>query len=204
METRFTGLGRGESIVETVAASIDPVTTDQMRRHLCLPTDDQSTEEDIDSHIKAATRYGQKTLGAQFIQATFEYKLKWFPGGTFLIPLSPLVSISSITYVDTNGDTQTLATSVYEVDAAARPGRVGLQEGQVWPATQTGLAKVTITFVAGYGTARTDLPYTLTHAIKMLAAHLFNFREPIVEGSVSEVPLGLRTLFRIEGHGHLF
>ena len=62
---------------------------------------------------------------------------------------------------------------------------------------------VVVRFVAGYGTARTDVPYTLTHAIKMLAAHLFNFREPIVEGSVSEIPPGLRTLFRIEGHGHL-
>lgn len=192
------------TVTETVAPAAVVVTTEELRRHLSLALDDMSNEAELEGYVAAATRYGQRMEGQQYIEATFTYDLDYFPAGIITLPRPPLSSITSIQYVDTNGDTQTLSTDVYETDAKSRPARIAEKTGQVWPATESGLNKVTITYVAGYGTARTDVPATTRHAVKMLAAHLWTHREPMLEGSLIEVPVGLKALFRIEKHGHIF
>ena len=51
----------------------------------------------------------------------------------FEVPQPRLISVTSIKYTDTNGDIQTLATSVYFVDIANEPSRITLKHNQIWP-----------------------------------------------------------------------
>lgn len=62
-----------------------------------------------------------------------------------------MTSISSITYYDGNNTSQTLATSIYELDAPNR--RLRLQYLQSWKDVATRWDAVTFTIIAGYADA---------------------------------------------------
>lgn len=91
------------------------------------------------------------------------------------LPVAPVQSISSITYVDTDGATQTLATSVYEARLYGLSPTIVLKFNQVWPTIRLG-SLITVTAVAGYGAAAA-VPPELLHSIKLLTADMYRFRE---------------------------
>jgi hypothetical protein len=66
------------------------------------------------------------------------------------IPYPPLIAVTQIQYVDTNGVTQTLASNQYQVDNTGMLGRVAPAYGVVWPLTLIGQYNAaTVTFTAG-------------------------------------------------------
>lgn len=116
-------------------------------------------------------------LGRALVTQTWEMLLDAFPDCDGIeIPLPPLQSVTSVTYVDADGATPTLATSVYGVDTASQPGVVYLKYNQEWPTTREERNAVTIRFVAGYGTAD-DVPESLKSAMKLHLADLDANRE---------------------------
>jgi len=104
---------------------------------------------------------------------------------TIDVPVPPLQSVSSITYLDNNGDSQTLAASKYDVDASSEPGRIAPAFGETWPDTRDVNNAVTVTFIAGYTTAAL-VPDTIKHAIKMITGHWYENREEVVIGVTSK------------------
>jgi uncharacterized phiE125 gp8 family phage protein len=139
-----------------------------------------SQDDEIEAMIASATEQldgKDGILGRALCTQEWELLLDAFPCGSEIkVPLPPLQSVESITYVDANGDTQTLATSVYAVDVASEPGVVSLKYGQVWPTTQTQRNAVTIAFTCGYGEAG-DVPERIKSAIKLMVGDLFENRE---------------------------
>lgn len=106
----------------------------------------------------------------------------------------PLLTITSIAYVDTNGDSQTFSSDDYSADLDSIPGRAVLNYGESWPSTRTQPQAVTVTFTAGYGTAAA-VPEEYKAAIKLLAAHLYENREPHITGTiVASFPNSLQSL----------
>lgn len=121
-------------------------------------------------------------LGRALVTQEWELMLDTFPcASTIKVPLPPLQSVESITYVDTAGATQTLPTSVYAVDIASEPGVVSLKYAQVWPATINQRNAVTIAFTCGYGAAEA-VPGRLKAAIKLMVGDLFENREASILG----------------------
>jgi uncharacterized phiE125 gp8 family phage protein len=126
-----------------------------MKNHLKIESD--MTEDDglIASLSAAARDVAETWTGSNvprhrvMVATSFDLTMTDFPGcGYIAIPRVPLVSVTSITYVDTAGTTQTLASSVYSVDTAQ--GVIYLAYGQVWPSTRADLAdRVTVRFIAG-------------------------------------------------------
>ena len=96
-------------------------------------------------------------------------------GHDILIPRPLLQSVTSVKYIDTNGDQQTASSSLYQVDTKAEPGRIKLQPGAQWPAVGSGYTNpVEIIFVAGYGAAGSAVPIRIRQAIIALAVHWYN------------------------------
>ena len=91
------------------------------------------------------------------------------------LPDAPVTSITSITYVDTDGVTQTLATSVYELRADDLDAAVVLKFNQSWPAIQPG-SRIIVTAVVGYTTA----PPAVHHAMLVHIADHFADHEMVV------------------------
>jgi uncharacterized phiE125 gp8 family phage protein len=111
--------------------------------------------------------------------------------------MAPLVSVTSIEYVDGAGATQILATTEYAViDAGSTtgPGRIVPAYGKSWPATRGMPNDVTIEFVAGYGAAA-DVPIQIQWAILLILGELYTRREAAIAGAtIMQVPYNAEAL----------
>ncbi len=116
--------------------------------------DDTADDELIKAQVAAAVDWCEKYERQSYMIRSYKGYLDKF-ANCIELPMPPLVSVDSITYVDNAGDTQTLATSYYTVDTESVPGRVFLAYGKSWPTTRSVRNAVTITFTAGYATTFT-------------------------------------------------
>ena len=111
------------------------------------------------------------------------------------IPRPPLISISSITYIDSDGVEQTLSSSLYRVGTKSSPGRVTPAHGEVWPTTRNVTEAVTITFLAGFGTTAATVPGVAKRAIRLTLGNWFENRESVVVGTIAaELPQSAKNL----------
>lgn len=101
--------------------------------------------------ITAARQHVETYLKRKLITQTLDLYLDQFPCWTINLP--PLQSVTAITYFDSNGVEQTLASDQYLVDSTTQPARITPAFGLVWPVTQWRNNAVKVRFVAGYGAA---------------------------------------------------
>ncbi len=182
--------------VVSVAPAAEPVTLAEAKLWLRI---DKSDEDSLVLElVKSARREVERFCGRQLINSTRIWRLDHFPSsGVIRLDRPPLSSVSSITYVDTAGATQTWATDQYDVDTDSEPGRITLAYNQSLPSDVRGGAAniVTITYVVGYGAAAENVPESLKVAMKVLLAHWYENREATVVGTIStEIKLGLDRL----------
>jgi len=155
-------------------SSTEPVTVAEVRKQLRI----DHTEDDSDlgnmiaeARLDCETRLGDVSL----LDATC---IDYFDGfATLELHWGPVDSITSVTYVDTDGDTQTLATSVYELGSQRGVGRVRLKYGQTWPSTRSHADVVTVTYKAGYGATAASVPKNIQRWIKARVAWLYSNRD---------------------------
>lgn len=179
--------------------AVEPVTRDQFKLHARITRDDEDSL--IDSLLKAARRYIEARQRRAIVTQTWRLTLDTFPAWGLVIPLPPLQSVSSITYVDNDGTTQTLDPSAYSVDTRSEPGRVEPAWGQYWPSARFQNNAVTVQFVAGYGLAD-SAPDTTKTAIKLLAAHWYENREATIAGTIiAPLPFAVEALLAAEEFG---
>jgi uncharacterized phiE125 gp8 family phage protein len=180
------------SLVQTAAPSVEPVTTTNQKDWMRV---DGSDEDTIIGNLASASRaYVEMSTNRQMITATWVYKFDTFPQGDLVLPISPLQSVTSITYVDTAGATQTWSSALYTVDTASDVGRVRPIYDEDYPSSRGYAQDVVVTFVAGYGDASSDVPDTALTAIKLLASNWFENRESNAPIDLKEVPMALQTL----------
>lgn len=163
------------------APASEPLTTAEAKSHLRVDTTDDDTL--IDAFVKAARQYVEEDMGRALITQTWDYTLDKFPsdGSAIQLPRPPLVSVTSITYVDSNGATQTVTSTDYIVNAGKRNGEITLAYGKSWPATREQANAVTIRFVAGYGAA-SAVPESIRTAIRLTVGDLYSNREASIIG----------------------
>lgn len=174
----------------TTAPTVEPVTVDQLRMHSRISFADEDSV--LAAYIKAAREMVETDLMRALCTQTWTLKLDQFPCDLIELRRCPAVSVTSITYTDTAGASQTLAADQYVVDTNSEPGRITPAYGASWPSTYAQANVVTVVFTAGYG-GQADVPERAKQAIRMLAAHWAINREAI--GSVGDnVPLGYDSL----------
>ncbi len=163
--------------------------------------------------ITAARQYVERFTHRALITQTWDLQLDGFPltwstvqidarqvdGGAIWVPKPPLVSVTSVSYVDTNGVTQVWAPTNYTVDApqgeTARMGRVVPAWSIYYPVTRTVPNAATVRFVAGYGSAAA-VPSAMKSAMKLLIGNWYLNREAgeIIRGSADVLPFGVDAL----------
>jgi len=174
------------------APTVEPISTSEAKAHLRVDISEDDTY--IDTLIKAARTYCENYLFRRLINSTWDLYLDSFPG-EILLPYPPAVSISSITYVDGNGDSQTLASTEYVVDIRREPGRLYPAYSKSWPSVRNQNNAVTVRYVAGYGAAASNVPAAIVHAMKLLVGTWYEQRESILVGTiVSQVPDAVQNL----------
>lgn len=143
------------ALVLYAAPTAEPLTVAEAMIHLNVDSINMGAVVDpyITNLIAAARVTAERITRRALITQTWDLFLDEFPPWEMWIPKPILQSITSITYVDTDGATQTLAASKYLVDIKSEPGRITPVFGEVWPVTRAQTNAVTVRFVAGYGSA---------------------------------------------------
>tara|TARA_R110002012_G_scaffold3132_1_gene14660 strand:+ start:910 stop:1455 length:546 start_codon:yes stop_codon:yes gene_type:complete len=101
---------------------------------------------------------------------------------------APLRSVTSITHIDDDGASQTVASGIYQVLGAwtaenqSKIAEIVLAYDQDWPDTREQREAVTVSYVAGYD--QNEIPEDLRAALLLMIGHLYANREPIVIGTI--------------------
>ena len=189
------------SLVVTTQPTAEPVSVAEVRDHLNL----LNTEHDpyLTSLIKAARRNCEKFCRQTAMTTTYRAVFPYWPSdGVICLPKPPLQSITSVNYIDSDGNSQLLATTEYVVDADSMPGRFIRGYEKTLPIVRTAgtAAPITIVYVGGYTTA--DLvPEDFRHAMLMLIGHWWMVREAAAQVRFTEVPHAVEDLLSGVWHG---
>lgn len=167
----------------SVAPTSEPVSLEDMKDWLRVSN---SSEDDMITGLIESARVEAETLTRRsFVNRTLIQTHADFPAcDQLILRASPVSSVTSITYSDQAGDSQTLSSDNYRtVTDRIRPF-VRLKDSFTWPLVETGNdTAVTVTMVAGYGATATSVPDHVKTAIKMGAAYNYENRgdgRPIV------------------------
>jgi uncharacterized phiE125 gp8 family phage protein len=169
----------------TVAAAAEPLTTADAKLQIREVSSDYDAL--IASYVKAARAHVEAVTCTKLYTQTVSMKAdSW--DDLQRLPIAPMQSITSVSYVDADGATQTLATSVYESRLDGLNPHIVLKFNQVWPTIQLG-SRITVVGVAGYGVANTQ-PENVMQAIRLLVADFWAHRESAMIGeTASSIPV---------------
>lgn len=141
----------------TTAPTFEPMTLDEVKEGLRI----EIAEDDavLTRRLQAAREHVQDFTGRTLMETVYDLHLNDWPypaDAAILIPRPPLLTVDSISYIDPDGDSQTLGTSIYTVDTSTEPARVYLAPDQSWPSIRTQRKAITVTFTAGYSSSSTE------------------------------------------------
>lgn len=155
----------------------------------------------VRGYLDAATEHAENFTRRALVEQEWEWSGVDWPPFLWRLPKPPALSVVSVSYVDPDGATQTLATSVYDVSLPAgpkaAPGVIALAYQQVLPSIRSGvLGAVRIRFKAGYvaGPANADaasaaVPAAIRNAIMVGAAELYERRTETLVGAGVPAPV---------------
>lgn len=146
-----------------------------------VPTTNTTSDPELSRMITAARLQAETRLRRYLVTQTVDMYLDSFP--YWEIELPPLQSVSAITYVDTDGVTQTLAADQYQVDAVSMPARITPAYGLAWPSSRAQANAIKIRFVAGYGDA-SSVPACVKQWMLLRIKHWLENRSPINIGNI--------------------
>lgn len=139
---------------------------------LWLKVDSDTTEDTlITALVHSAVNDFESYCNRAVRSQTIEMKFDSFDGIIQLMR-SPAASISSISYKDADGVSQTLSNTVYELDTWSLPNRVVLKYGQEWPAA----TDVKVTYTAGYALVA-DIPEGIKTVLKVIIRDYYKNRD---------------------------
>jgi len=184
------------------APAEEPITAADLKTHLRIDSNDEN--DYIDGLITAARIAVENHTHRALVDQTLELWLDdEFPDKgdyAIIIPRPPLYVVTYIKYYDANGALQTVDTDDYQVDTTSVPGRVLPAYASWWPTARDIPNCAVVRYRAGYGDPDASptvesagaVPDLLKHAIKLLAADMFENRAP-TDASV-ELPPVVRRL----------
>ncbi len=174
----------------TTQPAEEPVTLTEAKAHLRVS--DTADDTYITAIIKAAREQAERFVNGAIVTQTLTGKLDQF-FNEISLPSGPIAGITSISYIDTDGETQTVDSSIYTLDAPQR--RILLAYNQEWPDTRCQKNAVTVVFTAGVAVA--DVPQSIKQAILLLVGEMYENREETVIGvSASRLSLTAERLLQ--------
>lgn len=175
---------RGSKLV--TGATVGLLTANEARAHLNLPSGIGDNEYLL-SLVVAATAAVENYTGLRLLTQTFQDVHDMFPKGGKCLFLrnAPAASVTSVTYLDTAGDSQTWSASEYTTDLVSVPGRIAPKPNYTYPLTSTQIKAVTVNYTAGYGSTAASVPADLVQAVKMVLVDFYENR--------GEAPREMRT-----------
>lgn len=157
----------------------EPITLQQAKDHLRVVIDDEDSY--ITSLITAARQMAEARTQRALVPREEVLALDCF-GMAIRLPWPPLTELTSIEYLDQDGEQQTLAPETYVVNDHVEPARITRAAAATWPAPLSQEASVLVSYTAGYADAA-DVPAPLVQWMLLAIGGMYENREPIVIGA---------------------
>lgn len=172
----------------TTAPAALPVTLSEVKQTLRVSdnADDASLTRQLTASVSAVEGYINRSL----ITRTYTLVLDGFPEevtdtdpeapavtlgqASINLPMGPLQSIDSFTYLNDANQTQIVSPTTYTADTDG--SRVLLNSGNTWPTSARAKAAVRVQYVAGYGASGAAVPPAILEAIYQVACRLYEGR----------------------------
>jgi uncharacterized phiE125 gp8 family phage protein len=159
--------------VVTVQPTSEPVSLAEARSQCRI--DGSDSDGDLNRYIIAARTLVEEYTGTKLVSQTVLMQASRFCD-LIDLPMAPIISVSSVKYLDTAGAEQTLDTSVYELVNTGLEPQIRLKINQVWPSVRQCVSDaVRVTAIAGYST----VPESIRAAMLMLIAQWNDERSSI-------------------------
>lgn len=185
-------------IKRTSVVTTEPITLATARLHLRLDAVGSPPSHPDDALVTSLIKVAREAVEAYteltVAQTTYAMALDEFPVDAIELGTYPINSITSITYTDTNGTTQTLSSGSYIFDSYSNPAKIF--PTTIWPQAKQIPNAVVVRFAAGFtdGISPNDypMPEALKQAMLLYIGELYENREAINVGNlVSQIPLGM-------------
>lgn len=164
-----------------------PVTLAEAKEHVRVEASFTDDDTYINGLIRAATAQAEVRLARRLITQTWDLLLDEWPGdGCISLPFGTLQSIAHIKYTDEDAAEHTFDTANYGVRTASLLGQAVLKPDASWPSDALyNIDPIVVRFDCGYGTAGSAVPADIVHAVKLLIADGYEFRESGLVGTVA-------------------
>ena len=152
----------------------------------------------VASAAETAQNYLSQALVTQTITETFDAWGDVAQPSLLRLAIHPVISVTSITYIDDNGATQTLAANQYNVDLYAKRCVIEPAYNVSWPTVRVQRNAITVVYQAGYGAA-TALPKDIRTALLLMVADGYENRTD----SVKQLPTASKYLLDRVNYAYL-
>ena len=166
----------------------------EVKTHLKITGSSEDAE--LTDLINAATEFGEKITGRDFINKTYITYLNCFPFYGITIQKSKTTSITSIEYFLSDVLT-TFDSSNYYLTDDTQYASIYLFSDKSWPDTvDDRIQAVKITFVSGYGVDETFVPELIKRALLAHIASLYENRGDCSDCSESDISKQAVSLYK--------
>lgn len=186
----------------TVAPSEWPLDLAYVRDQVLRVVNGSYDDAKIDALIREATVQAEERTDRSLMLQTWELVLDRFPCGPIVLPRPPFIAVSSFTYVDADGVTQSLLGSPadYQVIPSGHWTRAKLTPnyGEVWPTARCQEDAVTVTFTAGYTDFYDPQLELIKSGMEVYIAERYKQRTLTMSnaGGTMQAPLALKDFWR--------
>lgn len=182
------------ALVMTAAPAVEPISLAEAKAHLRVDTSDEDAL--LTALIAAARIFVERTLSIALITQSWSLYLDASPrGGVLTLPLNPVQEVTAVNVYGVDDTPAEIDAANYAVDSLSDPARMVLTWNAALLQPARRLNTFEIAFAAGFGDAASDVPAPIRHALKLLVAHWFEHREPVVlNQSPQEVPAMVASL----------
>lgn len=130
------------------------VTLDQARANLRVDGTDMDAL--ITMWVEGITAALEHEIGQCLMPQTWEVALDAFPVAISLP--HPVISVTSVKYMDMDGVEQTLAPAAYKLTRSAYASMLTAISGTTWPPARSEADSITVTIVCGHGATAESTP----------------------------------------------
>ena len=134
---------------------------------------DDAVDAQVTRIMSAAQNWCEQTTYRTLREEVeYEAHLECWPatGAVVLLPKPPLLSITSVKYLDASDVEQTVSNTLYEASFSdGTAGQLRFADGFAYPSLSTQLLPITVTWKSGYGIGGTLPPEAVQAAALMLS-----------------------------------
>lgn len=147
--------------------------------------DANTSDAELFRLIQAATDNAESIMNRPIINRSYTQTMDFLPS---IIELQEVKvqSVTSITYLDTEGDQQTLAADQYRIDFGSLYKRATIEPAFsiTYPNTRNVSGSIIVTYVAGFGADWNSVPVAIQQGIAYLVGHYYDTRDIVGENKM--------------------